>query len=180
MSEPTNPYEAPKSNLAVGGELPLASPWIRLGAALIDGIVLAPVNFVLQRLFLSPPSSEELVELARKGEIWSPPIGSMLLISVIGLVVFIAVNYVFLKKGQTIGKMALKLQIQNRNTGALLPVNELILKRILVFWGAGLILSAIHPLLGILILADVLCIFRPGRNTLHDDVANTKVVKLPG
>lgn len=171
MSEPTNPNPAgnagaaPMFNFGPSADPTLASPWIRLGAAIVDGIVLAPVNFLLSWLLI---------------KFMTPGIGMMILLNVIMLAVFIGVNFTFLAKGQTIGKMLLKLQIQNRTDGSLLPVNDLILRRILPFWGAGLLLSAIFPLLGLIVLVDAFCIFRPARNTLHDDLANSKVVKLPG
>lgn len=39
--------------------------------------------------------------------------------------------------------------------------------------------AALVPIVGsIAVLIDSLCIFRSGRNTLHDDIADTKVIKL--
>jgi uncharacterized RDD family membrane protein YckC len=191
---PPNPYEAPRTDvaapIAVGG-LPLASPWIRLGAAIIDGLVLAPINYVLQMIFLKAPSAADLFEAAKKGpeamEALMPSRGMAFVSQVLGLAVFIGVNFVFLKKGQTIGKMALKLQIQNRSTGGLLSLQDLIVKRVLPVYGVAALSGAffyvtqgVYYALSLLLLVDFLLIFRPGRNTLHDDIANTAVVKLPG
>ena len=185
MSTPENPYEAPKSDISTStGGAPLASPWLRLGAAIVDGIVLFPVNYLLAKILLNQPSIDELMEAGKKGQdavdAIMPSKGMQLLGQIIGIVVFVAVNFVFLKKGQTIGKKVLKLQIQNRTDGSLLSLQDLIAKRIVPLYIAGALGSAIHWSLGLIVLVDALCIFRSGRNTLHDDLANTKVVKLPG
>ena len=185
MSDPTNstPPPLPGSgappffNFGPNADPSLATPWIRLAAGIIDGLVLLPVNYLLMRIFA--PSPEAIVAAALKGETLTFGIGTQIICAVITLAAMLAVNYNFLKKGQTIGKLALKLQIQDRSSGGLLPVNDLILRRILPFFGAVLVLTAIHPFLGLLVAADAFMIFRPNRNTLHDDFANTKVVQLP-
>lgn len=190
MSDPysNNPYQPPQSSVGYAdpNNLPLASPLIRLGAAIIDGIILWPIGYILGKIFISTPSQEEAVEMVRKygqqGAIdrLTPGMPTMLLISLIGLIVFIAINFVFLKKGQTIAKMLLKIQVQNRQTSGLLSIQDIILKRILPVQAISLMASTVHWSLGLIIIADALCIFRPGRNTLHDDIANTKVVQLQG
>lgn len=191
----TNPYTPPQSEPSTynaGGELPLASPWLRLAAALIDGLVVFVPNLILGKLLLKMPSISEMMEAAAKGpeaiESLMPSSFMQLLSQVLGLAVFIGINFSFLKNGQTIGKMALKLQIQNRATGALLSVQDIIIKRMLPLYGLNALASIklgplgniLPTLCGILILVNVLLIFRQGRNCLHDDIAGTKVVKLPG
>jgi uncharacterized RDD family membrane protein YckC len=95
---------------------------------------------------------------------------------------YVLVNWAFLKNGQTVGKMLLKIQVQ-KQTGGLLPVKDLILKRFLPMQLAASLPALISPVLGVvgglLVLVDVLCIFRARYNTLHDDIAGSKVVKLP-
>ncbi len=104
----------------------------------------------------------------------TPPFYLVILSSLIGIAALIAINWKFLPNGQTIGKKVMKLQIQSRD-GGLIPVNTLITKRILPLY----IAAAIPKIGGILVLVDALCIFRARRNTLHDDLANSKVVQLP-
>ena len=71
-------------------------------------------------------------------------------------------------------------QIQKRTDGSLLPVNDLILKRILPLYGIQLIGTLTTPIIsGLAVLVDCLCIFRKDRNTIHDDIAGSKVVVLP-
>lgn len=185
MNTPANPYEAPTADLGPPpGGTPLASPWLRLAATIVDGIILFPVNYLLGKILLNQPGIEELMEAAKKGQdavnALQPGKGMVLVAQILGIVVFLAVNFVFLKKGQTIGKKLLKLQIQNRNDGSLLSLQDLIVKRILPVYFVGALGAAIHWSLGLIVVVDALLIFRPGRNTLHDDLANTKVVQIPG
>jgi len=180
-----NPYSPPQAPVgSPAGDPTLASPWLRLAAAIIDGVILFPINYVLGMILLKQPSISEAMEAAKKGpeavEALMPGKGMMLVGQIVGLAVFIGVNYVFLKKGQTIGKMLLKLQIRNRNDGSLLPIQDLIVKRVLPIYGVAALANSLHQLIGLLLIVDCVMIFRAGRNTLHDDLANTKVVKLPG
>jgi uncharacterized RDD family membrane protein YckC len=183
-TNPSNPYQSPQSEITVpaaGGEL--ASPWIRLGSAIVDGLILLPINWILQKLILKTPSPADIFKAAQEGkpldiQSFMPGTGSQILVSVIGIAVFLAINFTFLKNGQTVGKKLLKLQIQRRGDGTLLPVQDLILKRIAPIWAVSIIAVVIHPLINIALLVDALCIFRPGRNTLHDDIAGTKVIRL--
>jgi uncharacterized RDD family membrane protein YckC len=95
---------------------------------------------------------------------------------------YVGINWVFLKNGQTIGKKLLKIQVQDQQ-GGLLPVKDLVLKRFLPIQLAASLPALIHPYLGmvggLIVLIDALCIFRSRYNTLHDDIAKSKVVKLP-
>lgn len=111
-----------------------------------------------------------------------PGRGILLVVNILGLIAMLAVNFNFLKKGQTVGKMLLKLQIQRRTDGSILPLQDIILKRMLPVFGVATLGSVIHPMVGMLgglfVLVDALCIFRPNRNTIHDDIAGSKVVVL--
>lgn len=158
MSDPLIPpipltdAEIPNANPLSGT---LADPWIRFAATLIDFVILLPVRLIL--LLLVPGHGAF----------------SVLIASLLSVVALIAINWKFLPKGQTIGKLLLKLQIQGRD-GSLLPVETLITKRILPLYVAACI-----PFIGaVLVIADALCIFRAGHNTLHDDIAGSKVVRL--
>jgi uncharacterized RDD family membrane protein YckC len=184
-TNPSNPYQAPQSDITVPSTGPqLASPWIRLGAAIIDGLILLPINWILQKLLLKMPTAADVMSAAQSGkpldlQSMMPGTGSLIMVSVIGIAAFLAINFVFLKNGQTVGKKLLKLQIQRRSDGSLLPVQELILKRIGPIWAVSFLAVLIHPLINLALTVDALCIFRAGRNTLHDDIAGTKVVVLP-
>jgi uncharacterized RDD family membrane protein YckC len=182
----TNPYQPPQSELSIdNSSTGLASPWIRLGAAIIDVLVLLPINIVLQKIFLKIPTPAEILAAVQSGktvEAIMPSVGSMLLVNLLGFAALIAVNFNLLKKGQTVGKMLLKLQVQRRTDGTLLPVKDIITRRLLPVYGLHIVASAISPTLGFLaaiaVCIDALCIFRRDRNTIHDDIAGTKVVVL--
>jgi hypothetical protein len=66
----------------------------------------------------------------------------------------------------------MKTTIVNARTGSILPVGEILLKRYLPIW-----IVAMIPLGGLLILVDVLMIFRQNHRCLHDDIADTVVVQ---
>ena len=175
-----NPYSAPQSEILATNSNAgnLASPLTRFVSQLIDGLILLPINFILMRLLLKPDQEAVNAAVAR-GDIAgamsaaSPPVYMSLLMSLIGVAILIAINWKFLPNGQTIGKKVMKTQIRSRD-GSLLPVNTLLTKRMLPLYIAGSI-----PVIGpFIVLIDALCIFRSGRNTLHDDLANSKVVVL--
>ncbi|MEO6742560.1 MAG: RDD family protein, partial [Chthoniobacteraceae bacterium] len=160
------------------------SPWIRLGAAFVDGLILLPINWIFQKLILHTPSMADVAKAMQSGnpdaiKSLMPGIGSQILASVLGFAVFLAVNFVFLKNGQTVGKKLLKLQVQRRLDSAVLPIQDYLLKRLGPIYAVSFLGILISPFLNIVLLADALAIFRPGRNTLHDDIAGSKVVRLP-
>lgn len=158
----------------------LASVWIRLGAAVIDGIIHAIVFVILTRLLYPTPNMAAMQAAAASGDVKAvmdlanPGFLWILIASALSAAAFLGINWKFLPNGQTIGKKLLNLQIQSRS-GGLLPVNDLILRRILPVYFVG----RLGLIGGLLVTVDYLCIFRPGRNTLHDDFAQTKVVQLP-
>ena len=180
----TNPYQSPQSEITVpstGGQL--ATPGVRLGAAIVDGLILLPINWIFQKLILHTPSVADAVKAASSGKPYDmqslmPSTTSIILVSVLGFAVFLAVNFVFLKNGQTIGKKLLKIQVQRRADNSVLPIQDYLLKRLGPIYAVSFLGMLVSPFLNILILADALAIFRPGRNTLHDDIAGSKVVRL--
>ncbi|MGR1217314.1 RDD family protein [Metapseudomonas otitidis] len=169
MTDPqNNPYQAPQAPLTqetVGG-LPLAPRGTRLGAAVIDFVVLAlaclPIIFMLH-IYNSITTGIP------------PGFGRRVLGAVLGIVAFLAVNGVFLSRyGQTVGKRLLKIAIvdQDGHKPEWIPMY---LKRYLL-WG----LVAYIPLLGgLVLLVNYLFIFRGDRRCLHDLTAGTRVVQLP-
>ncbi len=169
-----NPYQAPQTEVpelvADALSLPLASPWVRLLAQIIDTIiliiVLLPVMFLtgyIDRTMQSKQSGGGPFDLMGEQALWS----------LIGIVIYIAVNWVFLQKGQTIGKRLLSIRIVRKN-GQPITAGRIILYRFLPVQVVALI-----PCVGILVLVDALMIFRSTRCTLHDDIADSMVVEVP-
>lgn len=150
----------------------LATRGSRLGATLIDCIITMAITLPLewfigtfQRTVTYSQQNPSLLKL---------PNASVLLSSAFGLLVTVAINWSLLRKGQTIGKRALGICIVRKN-GSPIEVQRLIGLRMIPVQIAALLpgINIVIPLL------DCLLIFRKGRNTLHDDIADTKVIIAP-
>ncbi len=167
MSE-LNPYAPPQADLTPEfgpNEKPLASIWMRLVSQIVDGIIAAVILVTLQYL---TGSFGRIQAAAAEGNIivlesflWIP----------VQIAVMLGINWNFLLQGQTIGKKLLKMRIV-RKDGSPIDRTRIITHRFL-----PVALVANVPVIGsFAVLVDALCIFRGGRNTLHDDIADTKVV----
>ncbi|MBT8765306.1 RDD family protein [Pseudomonas boanensis] len=168
MENLENPYQAPQAELTLSTAEPLlASRGTRLGAALIDGLIMSLTT--LPVAFFSGA-----FEAAKQG--LEPTLGQQLLGLVVGLVAFVLINGHFLNQyGQTVGKRVLKIAIIGLQ-GEKPELAGLIVKRYLIWW-----LVAYIPLVGaLLVLVNYLFIFRGDRRCLHDLTAGTRVVQLPG
>lgn len=158
-----NPYAPPQADLTpefAPGTQVLASPWIRLVAQIIDAIIAAIV--ITPLMFLTGyfgRAAEGGVML--EAFLWAP----------VNLAIVLGINWVFLLQGQTIGKKILNIKIV-RKDGSPIERMRIITHRILPVWVASNI-----PVVNLALIVDALCIFRAGRNTLHDDFADTKVIQ---
>lgn len=130
------------------GGLPLAEWWQRLVAIIIDGFIVgaagAIVSAILPGLFFR-----------------------LLVQAVLGGAYYAYLNG---EKGQTVGKMVMKLKTVDAATGNLIGLN------------AGIMRALIYPVgatftCGILAIVDGVMIFTdPARMSLHDKVAKSQVV----
>ena len=166
MSDPQNPYAAPQASIAQPGDIsadtPLATRWVRLAGALIDGLILIPIIVVLV-----------LILFPIMGEIDPNSLGFSLLSAILGLAVYVGINYKFLLEGQTIGKRLMRTRMVDLNN-QLVPVPLLIGKRIIPIWLAGML-----PFIGGFVgLVNAVLIFRADRRCGHDLIAGTKVVQV--
>ncbi|MEJ7590299.1 MAG: RDD family protein [Planctomycetaceae bacterium] len=174
-SDPFNPYAAPENidyAIAAPGESELATLSERFSGASLDGLLMLPVVFgvVFGYTFFSVEQGGIPASMSRGAEIVGTLIGL-----VVGLAWYLILNgYLLAKRGQTIGKLAAGTRIVDFNTGELVPLIPLLLKRNLVIQ----ILGAVPFVGGFVSLADVLMIFRSSRRCLHDDIAGTKVIKV--
>jgi uncharacterized RDD family membrane protein YckC len=170
-----DPYAPPEAAIlgaeTLPGSLPLASPWRRLLASLFDGVIQGLIVFPLM-YFTGIWGKLMAASMAHPGNPFAAALEpSQWVMAGVGFVIQLAVNFAFLSKGQTIGKAITGVRIL-MISGEYPPVKHLILKRIL-----PVTLVAQIPVIGVIIvLIDALCIFRKERNTLHDDVAGTRVV----
>ena len=165
----TDPYQPPNSTLTTdeaAGEHPLASRWARLAAVLVDGIIAALLTvpfFMVTGMWSDMTSGAE------------PSYGFTLLSGLYGFVAYVVVHYYFLNQnGQTVGKKALGIRIENLE-GRLIGAPNIIGKRYLPVTAASLV-----PIIGgLLVIIDALFIFRKDRRCVHDMIAGTRVVKAP-
>lgn len=169
--EPHNPYAPPQTNpvaeVYFENELPLAGRGTRLGAQIIDGLISA---VVLIPLSYFSGYFTRIQEAAMQGKTL---FGEAALWGLMGLVVYIGIHWTFLQNGQTIGKKALNIRIVKKD-GSPIPATAIIMRRLLPVQAV----SMIPYFGGFAVFIDALLIFRKGHNTLHDDIAGTKVVKV--
>lgn len=156
----TNPYAPPQAVVAdvtdPASGIQLADRGTRLGAALLDGLI------ILVMVYLPFMLS---VMVGGKGSMsW---IG--LVVGGIGLIVWLFFTVKFLgENGQSIGKKACKIKIL-RKDGSEVSISRVIIGRNVVNGLLGVI-----PLYGII---DSLFIFGNARRCVHDYIADTIVVK---
>ena len=164
-----NPYQTPNAYVEdVAGEVEgeLAGRGTRLGAALIDGMIIMLIAWLMWYLFVPGMFSKMMTG-------YKPPILLSLTVGLSTLVVWIAINFSLLaRSGQTVGKKILGIKIVcTDNT----PCNvwRIAGRRFLI---PGLIGQV--PIAGIFFsLVDVLFIFRESRRCIHDLIADTIVIR---
>jgi uncharacterized RDD family membrane protein YckC len=173
MSDPINPYAPPQVDILPPVDPSknerLASPWRRLGASLLDTLILLVINLPL--MWITGYFTRAYQQAAQGN---SGAVGlEQVVWAAVGLILMVMLNWNHLAVGETIGKRALGLRIVRKN-GEAVDRNHIILRRML-----PLQIVVLIPYLGTLLaLIDSLLIFRSAHNTLHDDIADTKVVDL--
>lgn len=167
-----NPYATPQANIvtkAMGqsqSHLNLASRWIRLGAALLDAIVLMAV------IFIPVVIGAGLMETrGRSGSSDTPTVAIAFFVlaclATLGLMIY---NIVLLTtQGQTLAKKWLGLRIVTFSDGK----NPGFVKAVLLRSVVNTLIGQVVPLYGIV---DVCFIFREDKRCLHDLIADTTVI----
>ncbi len=152
------PYETDE----MGVEQPaseLASPWSRLAAFITDiaisiavGTFFAAVGFYI-------------------GDV-----GGAVGLAMVSTFIFIVIQMVLLgRRGQTIGKIAMKVRVVDSVTGGHPGWARIVLLRTIV----NGILIGIPAIGGIYFLVDSLFIFRADHRTIHDFIGATRVDRVP-
>jgi uncharacterized RDD family membrane protein YckC len=166
---PANPYAAPNGNLndtapILVGEL--AGLGSRFGAAMLDGIIMSIVA-LLPLVLVMGGWAEYAAKATTGGLVWKIGLG------VFGWAVYLLINGYFLaQSGQSIGKKMLGIKIV-RTDGSQPPLSHIALRRL-----GPMYLAQIIPMIGpLLAMVDILLIFRSSRQCVHDQIADTKVVK---
>lgn len=148
---------------------PLASPWTRLGAQVLDGLVYAASVLPGVVLMALTGGFTETMDGANV----AVGFGAM---GLGFLAAFVYNMYLLSTEGQTLGKRFLKLRVIDEVDGTNPGFVRAVLLRAIV---PGAIANI--PLLGFLFsIADALFIFREDRKCIHDHFAKTVVVTEAG
>ena len=164
-----NPFAPPTAHVEdmASGTQELGGRGARLGAVLIDGLIQGGVYYALAfTVFRSLlPSGQE--------RLGTGVMGMLAIQLVAGLVLFVLLQgYLLATQGQTIGKKLLGLRIV-RSNGERASIGRLLGLRYFLGWFIVMI-----PLVGaIYALVDSLLIFRTSQKCVHDNIADTIVVK---
>jgi uncharacterized RDD family membrane protein YckC len=160
---------------------PLAEWWKRLVALIIDGFIvgipsgiLGPIIFGFMFAGFTPEATFDPVtgQIDTSGGFFAGILAAQGALFLAGAVIS-AVYYTFLhaKRGQTVGKMALRLKVVDETTGELIPTGKAFVRWIIP--GLGWLTC------GILTLIDGLFpLWDPKRQALHDKMAKTSVIQL--
>lgn len=162
-----NPFAPPVARVEDASALTneLADRGVRLVAAILDGVavgVIALVTGIIAAVFGSGSPMSSDPGLAIVG------------IMAIGFLGFAGLQIWLLhERSQTLGKIVMKIRIV-RSDGSKPSIGRLVGLRFLPMFLAGLV-PLIGPLVG---LVDSLMIFRDSHRCLHDDIADTLVVRV--
>lgn len=162
-----NVYSTPQSQLVDqvdDSEKPLASRWARLGASIIDSIIMM---FVVVPVMYFTGGFDGIMDGREPGFVY------MFSMGILSFIVFFAINYRYLvANGQTIGKKVLEIKIVDLNG------NVPVFQPHLVIRYAVYLLPGQIPVVGqFFSLVNVLFIFGKEKRCIHDLVAKTKVVQ---
>lgn len=151
--------QVPQTNqvTAVPVNIVYASFWRRLGAMLIDGIILEAAAFVLSLFFGSTTSGTRSVGFNLSG---TPAV-------ILQIIFLVYVVFFTTKFGKTLGKMALKIKVIDPNTNLPPKIGKAMLREVV-----GKFVSSIAIGLGYLwVLWDT------KKQAWHDKIAKTIVIK---
>ncbi len=157
------PPQAEVADIAVDG-MAAGGRGTRLGAALIDGVIVGVLLWLLGQVtgwnVFAPDLKAGLMRVMATN-------------LVLGFITFTAVNaYLLATQGQTLGKRLLGLRIVRPDGGRASLVRLLGAR-----YGIGYVIGLLPFVGGLYGLIDSLLIFRESRRCLHDHIADTLVVK---
>lgn len=160
----SNNYAAPEAELETKNdqEAVLASRWARLGAAIIDGLIMIIPAFLVTFLFIGSFDMEAMAEIS---------LFTNFIIGLVNIALFFVIHgKVLFSNGQTWGKRVAGIKIVKMSNEQM--DNFTLIKRYAFYFGVSIV-----PLIGgLLSLVNVLCIFAGSKRCLHDHVAGTQVV----
>jgi uncharacterized RDD family membrane protein YckC len=162
-----NVYSTPQSQLVEqvdDSEKPLASRWARLGASIIDSIIMM---FVVVPVMYFTGGFDGIMDGREPGFVY------MFSMGILSFIVFFAINYRYLvANGQTIGKKVLEIKIVDLNGNV--PVFQ---PQLMIRYAVYLLPGQIPVVGQFFSLVNVLFIFGKEKRCIHDLAAKTKVVQ---
>lgn len=142
----------------------LAEPGSRFVAQLVDSVVVV-LPFIALGIFAAMAAS--ISDSGTRGSV----VGIAMLLGGVGMLGVIGYQlYLLSQIGQTLGKRMMGIKVV-RTDGSPVDLGRLILLRNVVPW-------VINSFCGIFGIIDALFIFGAERRTLHDQIADTKVIKV--
>ncbi len=172
--EASNPYAPPAAPVRDAppdtAVFELAGRWTRLGAIFLDGLVSGLLVYVPMVVFVNKEQLHISGGEFNYAAILTAPV---LLSGLTGLVVWSAITIrLVARNGQTIAKKLLGIKVV-RASGEHAGIGR-------IFWLRNVVPAVISmiPLAGaIFVLVDYLLIFRQSRQCLHDQIADTIVIR---
>lgn len=152
----------------------LAHWWKRVVAAIIDGAILTIPSYIIVALFGIGFSSNATIDpVTGELEGGSGFIAGFLVMFAVLFLVGVAYQVILNggPRGQTVGKMVMKIQVRDEATGGPIGYGKAFIR-----WIVALLLQAACYVPGIV---DVLFpLWDPKRQTIHDKAANSLVIDL--
>lgn len=150
----------------------LASRWARLGASLIDGIILIAILFAialpLALLDLNLATLESNPYFSLYSDSSTNLLGE-LIEYLLGIAVYLAINgYFMVQSGQTLGKKTLGIQVVSHRTHQLLSPGKIL--------GVRFALTSLLSYVPLFGLIDALFIFGAEKRCVHDHMAGSIVI----
>lgn len=152
------------------GDMELAARMTRLGAAIVDALIIGVPFYIV--FFMVVPDPFGLATAANES-LLSNTLFSLVLFAC-AFALYAVINWVPLEaNGQTWGKKLLNIRVV-RSDGSPVGAKRVLFRRYLPIQAVSIL-----PFLGsIIALVNVVMIFRESRKCLHDDIADTVVVKV--
>ena len=171
---------------------PLAGWWQRVGAYVIDGLIITPLVAIFGFPWIreiagafgdsvaeSMDAAESGAALPDQADLLAELLVPILLLTVLGLLVNFVYNVGFLKwKAATPGKLVVGLRVRLREAPGPLSWGTVLLRWVGQNWSSGLSMVPVLGLLGLYPVLDLLWpLWDDKRQALHDKVAKTNVVR---
>lgn len=163
-----NPYQAPATPLQEEstGQMELATRGQRFGAAMVDGVLVAVIMYTIIFLLIG---WERYMVLVTQQTIWFSVASQA-----VGFLIWVLLHgYLIYRRGQSVGKYLVGIRIV-RQDGSPAGFSRILLWRQL----PQSVVGGIPVVGGWALLVNYLLIFRATRRCGHDDLADTKVVKV--